>query len=103
MLVSALNSHPEISCEHRDEDVDVSRGAIKGRAMKFLQTGQNRKKVIYLTRNKSDRLKSLELLGLAELNTEEKERTQRNSLREYIEISYEELTENQKIKEIPEK
>lgn len=103
MLVSALNSHPEISCEHRDEDVAVSEGRIRGRAMKFLQTNQNKKKVIYLTRNKPDRLKSLKVMGLSEANTEGKEQAQRDSLRDYIEISYEELTSNQNITEIPEK
>lgn len=103
MLVSALNSHPEISCEHRDEDVEVSNGRIRGRAMKFLQTNQNKKKVIYLTRNDGDRLRSLKVMGLTEANTEGKKKAQRESLKDYIEISYEELTGNQNIKEIPEK
>lgn len=103
MLVSALNSHPEISCEHRDEDVEISEGKIKGRAMKFLQANQNKKKVIYLTRNKADRLKSLKKMGLSESSTEKMQETQRKSLRDYIEISYEEITGNKNITEIPDK
>jgi len=102
MLVSALNSHPDISCEHRDEDVLVSDGAVRGRAMKFLQTGQNRKKVIYLTRSHADRLCSLKRMGLSESNTYGKVKAQRESLKDYIEVSYEEITDNENCTEIPE-
>ena len=102
MLVSALNSHPDISCEHRDEDIQPTHGKVRGRAMKFLQTGQNREKVIYLTRNKEDRLKSLKAMGLNENNTEHKVTVQRESLVDYIELSYEDLTDNQNISQIPE-
>lgn len=106
MLVSALNSHPNISCQHQDNDVKVSDGKVKGNAVKFLVKNEPGK-IIYLKRNINDRVKSLEKMGRPSFTSKQYRHMQRHTIflkgRKHIELSYEELTGNRNISQIPEK
>lgn len=106
MLVSALNSHPEINCDHLDRDIEISEGQVKGDTVKYLPR-HNLRKVIYLRRNHEDRIKSLKKLGIERTLDHEKRQEQRhiNSLKNvyHLTLNYEDLTQNENIKEIPEK
>lgn len=128
MLVSALNSHPQIDCSHSDQG-HSGNGDVKGHAQCCVNGGI--KKAIVLTRNSKDQMDSFftdiadvvndnhvyqpgvkinrrycakaENRYLSQKKKGEYFQTLAQKIPETLFLSYEEMTENKDIREIPEK